>query len=242
MKRFKNILFLVIAVVYITVIFSFVAVNKSEVVCGQILPSICDSIDNQFITAQELSDITLEKYPAILGSKLKDMDCNQMEEFFQKHPAIENCEVYFTYGGTLHLDVTQREPLVRVFDNGASYYLDMDGDKMPVFKNHSAHVLVASGYIKRLSSKHDLLLIANAIYSEAFWKAQIEQVYVDEKGELTLVPRVGDHLIEFGKVEDVDAKFRNLKALYTQGWDAREWNLYKKVSLKYKGQVVCTKG
>ncbi|WP_430813029.1 cell division protein FtsQ/DivIB [Carboxylicivirga sp. RSCT41] len=242
MKRFKSILFLGIAVVYIMVTFSFVAVNKSEVVCGEIAPSICDSVDNQFITAQELSDIALGKYPGILGRKLKEVDCNQMEEFFQKHPAIENCEVYYTYGGTLHLDVTQREPLVRVFDNGSSYYLDMNGEKMPIFKNHSAHVLVASGFIKRLSSDNDLQTIAEAIYFDEFWKAQIEQVYVDEKGELTLVPRVGDHLIEFGKVEDVDTKFRNLKALYTQGWDSREWNLYKKVSLKYKGQVVCTKG
>ncbi|MCG8578405.1 MAG: hypothetical protein MI866_00710 [Bacteroidales bacterium] len=242
MKRFKNIVFLALAVVYITVIFSFVAINKSEVVCGEIAPSICDSADNQFITAQELSDIALEKYPGILGRKLKEVNCNQMEEFFQKHPAVENCEVYYTYGGTLHLDVTQREPLVRVFDNGTSYYLDMNGDKMPIFKNHSAHVLVASGFVKRLSSDDDLLTIAKTIYVDEFWKAQIEQVYVDEKGELTLVPRVGDHLIEFGKVEDVDVKFRNLKALYTQGWDAREWNLYKKVSLKYKGQVVCTKG
>ncbi|WP_289054071.1 cell division protein FtsQ/DivIB [Carboxylicivirga marina] len=242
MKRWKNILFLIIIGMYFPVTISFVSVYKSNVVCGEITTSITDSIDNQFVTADELTEIALDKYPALLGSKMQDVDCHQMETFFQKHPAIEKCEVYLTYGGALHLDVKQREPLVRVFDNNDTYYLDMNGDKMPLFKNHAAHVLVASGFIKRLSSFEDLLCISKMIYEDSFWKAQIEQIYVSEKGELTLVPRVGDHIIEFGKVEDSEMKFRNLKALYTQGWDAREWNLYKKVSLKYKGQVVCTKG
>jgi len=231
---------LVIAAMYFPVILSFVAVDKSKVVCGHIEPSICDSIENQFITPVEIKDIVLGKYPGILGRPVNEIDCNQMEQFFMKHPAIKKCEVFFTYGGYLHLEVTQREPLVRVFDVNASYYLDMQGNKMPLFKSHSAHVLVVNGYVKRIEHE-DLLLLSRKIYNDAFWKAQIEQIYVNEKGELKLVPRVGDHIIEFGVVEDVDAKFKKLKALYKSGWDSREWNLYKKVSLKYKGQVVCSK-
>ncbi len=55
------------------------------------------------------------------------------------------------------------------------------------------------------------------------------------------VSKIGDHLIEFGNIERMDEKFRNLRALYKTGWESREWNLYKRVNLKYKGQVVCTK-
>jgi cell division protein FtsQ len=87
----------------------------------------------------------------------------------------------------------------------------------------------------------DLILLSKTIYDDPFWKAQIEQVYVDQHGEFILAPRVGDHLIEFGNINDMSIKFRNLKALYKQGWDTREWNLYKRINLKYKGQVVCTK-
>ncbi len=240
MKRWKNITLGVLAGVYFPVMFSFIMVDKDGVVCGEIVSSISDSIENQFIDTEEIKDLVLEKYPGVLGSQMTNVDCNEMEGFFEKHPAIENCEVYFTYGGALHVEVSQREPLLRVFDNNSSYYLDMYGQKMPLFKNHSAHVLVANGFIKRVAAD-DLLLVASKIYNDSFWKAQIEQIYVDDHGELTLAPRVGDHLIEFGSVEDVELKFRNLKALYKNGWDAREWNLYKKVSLKYKGQVVCTK-
>ncbi|WP_439184896.1 cell division protein FtsQ/DivIB [Carboxylicivirga taeanensis] len=242
MKAWKNILFAIVIGIYFPVTLSFVAIDKSSVVCGEILPTICDSVDNKFISPDEIKEIVLEKYTGVLGRPINEVNCNEMELFFSKHPAIESCEVYLTYGGALHIDVTQRKPLVRVFDGDDTYYLDSNGRQMPLFKSHTAHVLVAGGFIKRLESKDDLLYLARTINADPFWKAQIEQVYVEQNGEVTMVPRVGDHLIEFGRVDDVETKFRNLKALYKNGWDSREWNLYKKVSLKYKGQVVCTKG
>lgn len=242
MRRLKKIAWVSVVVLYFPIMFSFISVGKDKVVCGFISSSICDSVENRFITTDEVRSLVLEKYPGILGRRISEVNTEDMELFFEKHPAIKNCEVYFTYGGTLHVDVSQREPLVRVFDASESYYLDMSGVKMPVFKNHSAHTLVASGYIGRLKEEGGLLRISKLIYNDPFWKAQIEQVYIDEEGELTLVPRVGDHLIELGGLDRLEEKFRNLRALYKSGWDAREWNLYKKVNLKYKGQVVCTKG
>ncbi|MBI9064417.1 MAG: cell division protein FtsQ [Marinilabiliaceae bacterium] len=242
MRRLKKIAWVSVVVLYFPLIFSFISIGKDKVVCGVISSSICDSVENRFITPGEIRTLVLEKYPGILGRKVKEINTEEMEVFFEKHPAVNNCEVYFTYGGSLHVDVTQREPLVRVFDANESFYLDMNGQKMPVFRNYSAHILVAAGYIGRLKETDGLMRISKMIYEDQFWKAQIEQVYVNEQGELILVPRVGDHLIEFGGLERMEEKFRNLRALYNQGWDAREWNLYKKVNLKYKGQVVCTKG
>ena len=242
MRRLKKIAWVSVVVLYFPIIFSFISIGKDKVVCGVISSSIQDSVENRFISPEEIRTLVLEKYPGVLGRKVKEINTEDMELFFEKHPAVNNCEIYFTYGGSLHVDVTQREPLVRVFDANGSYYLDMDGLKMPVFRNYSAHTLVAAGYIGRLNEADGLVRISKIIYDDPFWKAQIEQLYVNEKGEVILVPRVGDHLIEFGELERMEEKFRNLRALYNQGWDAREWNLYKKVNLKYKGQVVCTKG
>jgi len=241
MKKWKNILLLTVAVIYFPFIFSFVSVSNRQMVCGEILPAICDSVDNQFISRDEIKDIALEKYTGILGRKVDEVNCEEMEQFFKKHPAIENCEVYFTYGGALHIDVSQREPMLRVFNGSSSYYLDTNGKKMPLFNNHTAHTLVANGHINKLKSLDDLILVSQKIISDEFWNAQIEQLYVTKDGEFIMVPRVGDHLIEFGGLDRMDEKFRNLKALYKTGWDSREWNMYKRVNLKYKGQVVCTK-
>ena len=51
-------------------------------------------------------------------------------------------------------------------------------------------------------------VLAQVIIDDSFLTAQIEQVYVDDKGEFILVPRVGDHLIEFGGIDRMNEKFR----------------------------------
>jgi cell division protein FtsQ len=242
MKRIKQIVGVGILGIYFPVVLAFVSTSKDEVVCGEIRTEISDSLSNAFISGKDLYDIALEKYPTILGRALNDLDTESMELFFEKHPAIQNCEVYYTLGGALHIKVKQNVPVVRVFDGDKSYYYDEEGEKMPVFNNHTAHVLVANGYVNRLMAKHDLLKMACFIHEDPFWEAQIEQLFINSKGEFVLVPRVGDHVVEFGEIDRMEEKFRNLKALYQNGWEAREWNLYNKVSLKYNGQVVCSKG
>ena len=242
MKRLYQISGLAVLALYFPVILAFVSVDRDGVVCREVRSEIKDSVTNRFITADEIRTLTLERYPGILGRLTDEINTEDMELFFEKHPAINNCEVYCTLGGVLHLEVEQKEPVLRVFNGaGKSYYLDRDGVKMPLSLKHTAHVLVANGHINKLKNQDDLFELAQFINSDLFWKSQIEQIYVDSKGEFVLVPRVGDHLVEFGTIENMVVKFRNLKALYQDGWDVREWNMYRKVSLKYNGQIVCSK-
>jgi len=76
------------------------------------------------------------------------------------------------------------------------------------------------------------------IKNNEFWKAQIEQVHIEKNGDVTLVPLVGDHLIEFGKLDNYQAKLRNMKAFYSQVLAKNNWNKYKTLSLKYNNQIV----
>ena len=62
-----------------------------------------------------------------------------------------------------------------------------------------------------------------------------------KNGEVTLVPRVGDQLIVMGTLENYREKLDRLYALYVKGFNKIGWNKYKRITLKYEGQVVCTK-
>lgn len=242
MKRIKQILGFGLLLLYFPVILAFISADKSSMVCREVHPEICDSVSNRFITADEVREFVLEKYPGILGRRLNKINKEEIEKFFEKHPAINNCEVYCSLGGVLHVEINQKEPVLRVFTgNSRSYYLDSKGEVMPLSRKYTAHVLVANGYINKLKNKDDLFELAMYINDDPFWRSQIEQIYVDKKGEFILVPRVGDHIVEFGGIKNIKGKFKNLKALYQTGWKAKEWNMYKKVSLKYNGQVVCSK-
>jgi cell division protein FtsQ len=163
----------------------------------------------------------------------------------------------------LHVEIRQKTPFVRVFNRyGQGYYLDRLGNVIPVSGSFSPFVMVASGFIaepftigktlnifevkhdslpRSLHTIYDVYKLAEFITADEFWNAQIEQIYVNNHYEFELIPRVGSHIIEMGKVENLDEKFENLKILYLRGFNNLGWNQYNKISLKYKNQVVCTK-
>ena len=141
-----------------------------------------------------------------------------------------------------------------------SYYLDENGFIMPLSQNYTARLLVVNGRINEpfatrytlnfntladtLKTKtllDEIYTLSKYIDQSDFWKAQIEQVYVNKQLEMELIPKVGNHRIVFGEVENIENKFEKLMVFYKKGLSKTGWNEYSEINLKYKNQVVCTK-
>jgi cell division protein FtsQ len=101
--------------------------------------------------------------------------------------------------------------------------------------------LLVSGVVAYEFARKRLLPMIQYVQEDPFLAAQIDQIHVGGTGNLTLVPRVGDQLIYFGPPEDYQLKFRNLKALYKDGFKKGGWTIYKSINLSYKNQVICLK-
>ena len=56
-----------------------------------------------------------------------------------------------------------------------------------------------------------------------------------------MVPRVGDHIIELGKAEQVEEKLEKLYTFYKQGMNNVGWNKYSKVNIEFNDKVICTR-
>jgi cell division protein FtsQ len=87
----------------------------------------------------------------------------------------------------------------------------------------------------------ELFGLAEYINGNKFWKAQIQQIYVNEDGDFELIPLVGSHVIVFGTFDKPDVKFSKLEALYRNGLSVKGWNTYNVINLKYENQVVTEK-
>jgi len=87
----------------------------------------------------------------------------------------------------------------------------------------------------------ELFELAHYINGDRFWKAQIQQIFVNEDGEFELIPLVGAHVIVFGAFDKPDVKFSNLETFYRNGLSVKGWNTYDVINLKYEGQVIATK-
>lgn len=87
----------------------------------------------------------------------------------------------------------------------------------------------------------DLYKFALFLQENEFWNDQIEQIYVYPDNDIELIPRVGNHRIMLGTLDEFEEKLANLKLFYEQAIPKVGWEKYSMINLKYKNQIVCTK-
>ena len=187
----------------------------------------------------------------IMGSQQKSLKLDKMEAALEAYAFIDQADISLDLSGRLIVKIIQRQPLLRIISNkGQSYYVAKNGYKMPLHEGFAPRVIIANGNIAETLADsaflctqitRDLLKIADWCYSDEFWQAQIEQLYVDNYMDIILIPKVGNHTIVFGSANQIENKFEKLKTFYIKGLNAVGWEQYKKINLKYEGQIVAEK-
>jgi len=252
----KHIILLVAVAGYLIVILGFVGKEEEKVTCNYIRIIIHDSLDVQFVNSRMIKNILLRGDQRLAGKPFSDLDMQELENKIKSIKYIKRAEVYQTIEGELVVEISQREPIVRIIDrSGHGFYIDKEGYIVPLSRNYSPYVMVVNGAIgeryrnvsniSELGMENNLLLdiynMTEFIRSDKFWEAQIVQIYMNGNGEFELIPRVGAQVIEFGKAVDMEEKFEKLWILYNEGFHNTGWNQYERINLKYKNQAVCTK-
>lgn len=214
-----------------------------------------------FIKDYEILNIVKSVYPEIHSTEISEINLSEIKAAILINPYIESANLSMDLNGNLHVKIKQKKPLARVFNKkGESFYITYDKRLMPISSFGSERVVVASGEIN--TSYNDSIVIKELfsadnsiensilfkIYKTAihisknpFLKAQIDQIYITEKREIELIPRVGDQLIILGDINDLEIKLQNLEMMYQQGFQKVGWEKYSIINLKYRNQVVCTR-
>ena len=241
MLRLKNIIGFSLLAIYIVVMMGFVNVAYNEKYCRAIDIVIQDSTSTHFVQKNDIYQILKDGNYDILTKVPKEIDLHIIEGKVKAHSSIKDCNCFFLSNSTLRIDISQRHPIARVITTQHNFYIDEVGGEMPPSSFYTAHVPIITGYVKKEIVSTDLFKIANIIHHDPFLEAQIEQINVTKKGEYVLIPRAGRQTIELGDANNLTVKFKSLKALYLQIFNKNAWNKYKTISLKYDGQIVCTK-
>ncbi|HOP03558.1 MAG TPA: hypothetical protein PL017_02705 [Tenuifilaceae bacterium] len=250
-------------IAYFVVILSFVSSKNHQIVCSKINVNITDSLNNSFITYRDVLRIVEKKNDSPIGKPLWMINTHELEQRFRTQNTVKDVAIFKTANGNLNINVTQRVPMVRVINKyNQGYYIDSEGQLLPLSQNYTSHVMVINGNIVEPfkispnvkimdwadSLDYDsyplickLYELAKFIHSDPFWNAQIAQVYVESPNDIELIPRVGLHVVQFGDLTNIETKFKKLRLFYEQALPAEGWNKYKEINLKYKNQIVCTK-
>ena len=237
---------LVAILVFIVVSLSFTSMERKHVVFSNM--EILFREPYQFVTSQEIEKIVNKNFRGLHGALIDTVNTEIIEEKIEENPWVKKAEVFKGYAvpdssglmGGLKIYIEQEVPLLRIVQGADAFYVNENGKHLPYSSSYTTNVTVYTGSINDEEIQKHLLPFEQIIDDDPFLKALIQQIDVSDNNELVLVPRVGDHVIEFGKPENIEQKFRNLKAVYKYGFDADAWRKYKTVTLKYKNQVVCT--
>lgn len=241
MKRVVKIVLWSLLGVYLLVMVVYISTQSSSAVCKSVNVVIENSTDYGFLSPKEIENYIRLKFPRLVGAKVDKIQLEAIERFVKKIKTIQKCAVFQTKTGVLTISITQREPFLRIFASGRSYYIDDQGNDFPSTFRFASRVLVVNGSVNELSTYDDLIILAKFINGDSFWSAQIVQISVEPNGDFSLIPRVGDHVIVFGGIERMEEKFEVLKSFYANALKPQQWEDYKKINIKFEGQVVCTK-
>lgn len=267
MKKFKKIAIISVwclLVLGLLVTMGFVNKEQDAMLCKSLDVNVNQENELSFIDTNDVRLLLKNRGDSIVGQPKSTVDIADMEKVLNSNAAVSKAEVSVSIDGVVKVDVTQRNPVIRVINaDGDSYYIDDEGRLMPLSDKYTMKVLVANGnimepYAKRYtttiaqigkdsalrnaSKLDELFAMANYINADPFWKAQIHQIFINEDNDMEIVPLAGNQKIIFGDTTAMDEKFKKLMTFYKEGLNTTGWwDKYSVINLKFRNQIVCTR-
>jgi cell division protein FtsQ len=193
-----------------------------------------------FLKAEMVNKLLIEKNQDLKTINKDGLDLNKLEKSVSGHQMIQKADVFISVDGVLKAVVEQKTPVGRVFDETGSFYIDYEGNKMPLSDNYTARVPLLSGEITAVK-KEKLSEVLGMIAEDDFLKKNIIGVQVLPNGSLIMANRNYDYQIDFGRTINIERKFKNYKAFFQKAVLDSTLDKYRRINLKFTKQVVCIK-
>ncbi|WP_035670168.1 cell division protein FtsQ/DivIB [Flavobacterium sp. 83] len=230
---------LVLMFIVVIFLFSFTSNrNKNRKLTKSVVVFVGENAP--FVKQETVNKLLIENSRDVSSIQKVNLDLNKLERTLDAQEMIEKSDVFVSIDGVLKAVVKQKTPIARVFDGGGSFYIDYKGNRMPLSTNFTARVPLVSGGINK-NNNEELADLFRAIYDDAFLKKNIIGIQIMPNGSLKMLNRNFDYQIDFGRMINVERKFKNYKAFFQKAVLDSSLYKYKKIDLRFTEQVVCTK-
>jgi cell division protein FtsQ len=196
--------------------------------------------DQQYVTQEMVNKLLIEKKQGTSNIRKDAIDLNQLEKVLNNSNMIEKSEVFVSVNGVLKALVKQKTPVARVLTKDSSFYIDYQGNKMPLSAIQSARIPLVLGEVKKENKKQYVALF-RYIFDDDFLKQNIIGMQIYPNGAIKMLNRNYNYEIDFGRPIHIEKKFKNYEAFLQKAVVDSTINKYKKIDLKFTEQVVCTK-
>jgi len=222
---------------------------KDSKACSNVEINIDGASKNMFIKKADVIEV-LNNSGIYAGKTLDAINLKTTEDQLEKNAWIKDAQMFFDNHQVLHVKITEREPIARVFtQSGNSFYIDSAGMRLPVNENAIARLIVFTSFPsdKKILSKPDSLVlddikrITQYIIADSFLTAQTAQVNITPQRTYEITPVVGDQVIRIGNADSLNQKFTRLLAFYKQVFSRVGFEKYSVIDVQYQGQVVAVR-
>jgi len=224
--------------------------SKNKGRCSGYSITINDVEKNYFIDQKDVEELLRKAAGgSVKGQMLATLNLHELEIALERNTWISDAELYVDKQDHLHVTISEKEPIARIFTTaGSSFYIDKSGKKMPLSDKLSARVPVFTGFPekKKLSGEDSVLLVrvtkvAAFILRDSFWLAQVAQMDITPDRGFDMIPVVGNHVVKMGAESPIENQFNRLFAFYKQVISKTGFERYKVINVQYAGQVVASR-
>lgn len=224
--------------------------KKNHENCKDYVITINGAEHNLFIDQSDIRKLlATARNGKIKGGRISDFNLRKLEQAIHGNAWVQQANLYFDNRDVLHISVTEKEPVARIFTTGGkSFYIDSSLAQMPLSDEMSARVPVFTNFPdKRFLSEKDSTLLTDVkktalfILNDPFWMSQTEQIDITKDRQFEMVPTIGNHIVKLGSGDDIDKKFHRLFIFYQDVMSKAGFNRYNFVDVRFDGQVIATK-
>lgn len=133
-------------VVYLVMAGRYTSEQRNDVACSNIEVKVLDADRYDFITEDMVRLWFNSGEMNVIGKELSQIDTKEAQRFVTRRGYVKNARVYTSMDGTLHIELTQRSPLVRFnMTDGYNFYLTEDGYIVPAQRHAVEYVPLVTG-------------------------------------------------------------------------------------------------
>lgn len=193
-----------------------------------------------FITPEEIQSHIDRNYGTYTAERIDSVGLDRIERMVGLIPCVRSCEAWVTEDGMLHVEVVQRDPLLRIEDENGGCYVDRFGNAFPLREDYEASVPVIHTSLKTASDPQwlsETIALVRRINSDEKLKNHITSYSTDKTGAFVLHSEKNNYIL--GDFSDIERKLSYI-ARYRNLIEPKTDLEYEKrtIDLKYKGQII----
>lgn len=234
---------------------AIVLYDNKQVECKKMVIDLADT-SVKFIIADTIIQKIISAGLDPKGKIRAEVELKKIEDLIESEVYVDSVEVYSDLDGTCWVKIAPRKPIVRInSSDGWDFYLTENLTVLPTVYPYFYSVPIVNGNFKfdfdrnfygSIEKKYPKLEInlkklinfVQGVQKDDFARDLVVQMWVDLSWRVTLVPNVGDQVVVFGDLDDVDQKLDKLGRFYKTRVGDRWWERCAVVNLEFKNQII----